>query len=580
MRSARIYLAAIGAVVAAASCLTATSEPASAEVVSPLTLRHDDAVYGGMAIGGNAVVTCPDSPVDLKTRCQASMRGEGSDNNNQFVMTRVLESGVVGTFDSSTAQVTVPSGATVSYARLFWGGNTGTYKHASGSVLKRCDTSGGDVDPAPGDPLSTAPQISVDGGSATTVAPENAVASKTTLYGPHYYTAEADVTSSFASASTGSAIDVAVGDVWAPTGQGCVGGWSVVLIYEYPGPTAEAPVRQHIHIYGGHVLQRSSDPDTTVTVKGFYRYGTKDVRGNLTAHEGDRASPGDQFRINGKSIPRNGATNNFFIGLADGATTPVEVGSPYNLGTDVDSFPASTDIIPQGATEADLTLRTRGDTYLIQELALAVPVPDLKVTKEGPSGKVAPGDTITYTVTAENISNLDYPGATFTDDLTEVLDDAEFVSSDADLGTADYSAPKLTWKGDVPAGAKAAVTYTLKINKPLSGDGKLLNDVIVGDEPGKTSNCADDTEDPACGSDITVTSPGPDPTDPTSGPGPGGPGGPGGGPGNPDVAGPGGPDGLATTGSSAPVWPLLAVGAALVLLGAGGLWFMRRRRNG
>lgn len=577
MRTARIYLAAVGAVLAAASSLTVTSAPASAEVVSPLTLRHDDAVYGGLLIGGNAVLTCPDSPADIVARCEASMRGENNDNNNQFVMTRVLESSAVGTFDSSTAQVTIPSGATVSYARLFWGGNTGTYKHSSGSLLKRCDTTGGDVDPAPGDPLSTSPEIAVDGGAATTVSPENAVASETGLNGPHYYTAEADVTSSFASASTGAPIDVAVGDVWAPTGQGCVGGWSVVLVYEYPGPNAQAPVRQHVHIYGGHVLQRSSDPDTTVTVEGFYRYGTKDVRGNLTAHEGDRASAGDQLRVNGKSIPRNGATNNYFIGLADGATTPAEVGSPYNLGTDVDNFPVSSAIIPEGATEADLTLRTRGDTYLIQELALAVPVPDLKVTKKGPSGKVVPGDTITYTVTAENISDLDYPGATFTDDLGDVLDDAEYVSSEADTGVATYEEPKLGWRGDVPAGETATITYTLRVNNPLTGDGKLLNDVIVEDEPNKTSNCEDGSEDPACVSTVPISAPGPgpDPTDPTDGPGPDGPESPGA---NPDVAG-AGSDGLATTGTATPIWPMILAGGLFVVLGAAGVWFGVRRRR-
>ncbi|GIG66443.1 DUF7927 domain-containing protein [Phytomonospora endophytica] len=574
MRSARLLLAAAAALAAVASSLTVTPEPAAAEVVSPLTLRHDDAVYGGMVIGGNAVLTCPSRPADIVARCEAAMRGESNDNNNQFVMTRVLESPEVGTFDSSTARVTIPSGAQVSYARLFWGGNTGTYRHSSGSQLQRCDTTGGDVDLAPGAPLTTAPEISVDGGAGTSVTPENAVTSAANLNGPHYYTAEGDVTSSFASASTGSPIDVAVGDVWAPTGQGCVGGWSVVLVYEYPGPTAEAPVRQHVHIYGGHVLQRSSDTDTTVKVKGFYRYGTRDVRGNLTAHEGDRASAGDQLRVNGKSVPRNGATNNYFIGLADGATTPSEVGSPYNLGTDVDNFPVTTDVIAQGDTEADLTLRTRGDTYLIQEVALAVPVPDLKVTKKGPKGPVRPGDEITYQVTAENISDLDYPGATFTDDLTDVLDDAAFVSSKADLGTATYDEPKLTWKGGVPAGGKATVTYTLRVDDPLTGDGKLLNDVVVADEPGKTSNCEDDTEDPACDSVIPISAPVGSP--PPGGPGPGGPGAPG----NPDVGAPA-PDGLATTGTSTRVWPLVAAGAAFLVLGGAGLWFgMRRRRNG
>ncbi|GAA2292991.1 hypothetical protein OKJ48_01965 [Streptomyces kunmingensis] len=30
--------------------------------------------------------------------------------------------------NSSTGRVTIPPGATVAYARLFWGGNDGTYK--------------------------------------------------------------------------------------------------------------------------------------------------------------------------------------------------------------------------------------------------------------------------------------------------------------------------------------------------------------------------------------------------------------------------------------------------------------------
>ncbi|GLZ75500.1 hypothetical protein Afil01_03070 [Actinorhabdospora filicis] len=544
--------AALAVLAVAAASVAAVPPPAAAEVAGPLTLRHDDTVYGDVLIAGDAVLGCPRSPAKAAKRCRAAMRGENGDNNNQFVMTRVKESAAVGAYDSSVARLTVPAGARVSYARLFWGGNTGTYRSAVGGLLNRCDISGADVDPAPGDPMTSAPVIAVAGGPATPVPPENAAASSESLNGPHYYTAEGDVTSLFAAAPTGSPVDIAVGDVWAPNGAGCVGGWSVAVVYEFAGPNAQAPSRRHVHIYGGHVLQRSNDAPTTVTVDGFHRYGTAPVRATLTAHEGDRAASGDQFRVNGTNIPnpRTGETRNFFAGRADGADT-VEVGSPYNLGTDVDALDLPGGVIPEGATSADLTLSTRGDTYVLQEVSLSVPVPDLLVTKTSPGGIVKPGDVVTFTITAENTGEVDYPGASFTDDLSEVLDDADWVSATADLGEAGYTAPVLRWSGDVPAGAKATVTYRLRVRDPDTGDGRLLNNVLVA-SGSLVGNCEKGSTDPACAVAVTVPGAAP-PQHGTPRPG----------------------TALAATGRAA--WILAAAGAVLIALGAAGLWLTRRR---
>ena len=570
-RLARALSVPVVAVLAAAAALGAAvfgaAPPAAAEVVSPLHLRYEHAVYGDMLTVGNAVLDCPAGPAADAARCKAAMRGENNDNNNQFVMTRPNEAALAGTFDSSAAEVTVPAGATVAHARLFWGGNTGKYKSALGStLLDRCEVSGKDVDPAPGSPSGTSPKISVDGAAATPVAPKHYATSATSANGPHYYTAEGDVTGLFAGARTGTPLSIEVGDVWAPSGMGCVGGWSIVVVYKFDAPNKVAPILRHVYVYGGHVLQRSRDAATTVDIEGFYRYGTAPVHASVTAHEGDRAATGDTFLINKVNVPNphTGATNNFFIGLADTEQHAEEVGSPYNLGTDVDNFDVPAKAIPTGATSAKLTTRTSGDTYVLQEVALSVPVPDLRITKKSPSGKVRLGDTVEYQVTVENLSDVAHPAASFTDDMTDVLDDATWVSATASAGTATYTEPELTWTGEVPAGGTVAVTYRLKINDPASGDGKLLNNVVTDDD---RASCAAGSGDPGCGGAIEIDEPG-------SGAHPGHPTQPGG-PGHGDATG---PDGLAVTGTKT-LWPLTILGAVLVAIGAAALFVSARRRR-
>ncbi|MCM1970979.1 isopeptide-forming domain-containing fimbrial protein [Streptomyces sp. G1] len=515
IRFRHVWGSALAVAGGAALLFGSLSAPAVAEVVSPFEKRYDEALYGDFVTIGNTVMGCPQAPPAEAAECAEVQRGGGTKNNNDFVARPVDAAALAapaGT--SSSARLTVPPGAEVAYARLFWGGNNGTYKLGS-NVIKRCDVSGEDVVPGPGEPLATRPVVKVGTGAAHPVALSDMVEDPAQTGGPHYYTGESDVTAAFADVATGSPVTVAVGNIWAPQGRGCVAGWSLTVVYKYPGPNEHAPERRNVYVYGGHVLQRSADPDTTVKVKGFYRTGDGPVRASATAYEGDWNTKGDQFRVNGANItnPVNGATDNFFTSSADGSLEPHHVN---NLSIDAKSFDVPATALPAGATSADLTFRTRGDTYVISQFALAVPVPDLEVKKTAaPAKSVAPGDTVTYTITAKNISSLDYPNAKLTDDLTELLDDAAFDGVvTADLGTASYTAPKLSWTGDVPQGKTATITYKVKVNDPLTGDGKLTNHVVA--ESGRT-NCEQGSKDPACTpAPPVITPPDPSPSPSTS----------------------------------------------------------------
>lgn len=249
---------------------------------------------------------------------------------------------------------------------------------------------------------------------------------------------------------------------------------------------------------------------------GFHR-GPGTVRASVTAYEGDWNTPGDKFLVDGKNVTEahTGNTDNFFVSEDDGAVSPRLVD---NLSIDAKAFDLPAGAVPPGASSADLTFSTSGDTYVPSGLAFSVPVPDLEITKTATPRTAKPGDTVTYTITARNISPLDYPNAKFSDDLTASLDDADYAGDvRTDLGKVSYEKPRIGYAGTIPAGKTATVTYSVKIKNPATGDGRLRNSVEV-ETP--RSNCGDGSEDPSCGvtPEIEKPTPTPAPTEPSQSP--------------------------------------------------------------
>ena len=116
---------------------------------------------------------------------------------------------------------------------------------------------------------------------------------------------------------------------------------------------------------------------------------------------------------------------------------------------------------------------------------MTIPVADVQVSKTADRTTTVRDDTVTYTVTVTNSGQAALTGATLTDDLTDVLDDATFVSASASTGTATFTPPTLTWTGDLPVGDTATVTYSVLVTG--LGDRTLVN-LVVAPLPG--SNCA------------------------------------------------------------------------------------------
>ena len=110
---------------------------------------------------------------------------------------------------------------------------------------------------------------------------------------------------------------------------------------------------------------------------------------------------------------------------------------------------------------------------------VTVLVPQLTIAKTADAAEVVAGGTVNYTITVTNTGQTPYTGATLTDPLTGVLDDATYGNdASATSGAVSYAAPNLTWTGDLVVGAAATITYSVTTLPSGGGDHSLLNTVV------------------------------------------------------------------------------------------------------
>ncbi|HYG83255.1 MAG TPA: GEVED domain-containing protein [Verrucomicrobiae bacterium] len=121
-----------------------------------------------------------------------------------------------------------------------------------------------------------------------------------------------------------------------------------------------------------------------------------------------------------------------------------------------------------------------------------------KAVTPAPIGPLTPGQTFTYSITAENVGTTPLTGLTITDDMTQVIDDATYNNdATATSGSVSYAAPNLSWTGDLVPGGTMTITYTVTTNNPITGDAVLFNN-IIGTGPASNCTALTTTSDPAC----------------------------------------------------------------------------------
>jgi uncharacterized repeat protein (TIGR01451 family) len=378
---------ALGALLTA-SLLATFAAPATtlgSSTIRSFTARYQTTDRGSISLIGNTLLTCSAS-----STCTDARNGTGGTiNNNDFSMVYVDVDSDAATFNSSTADLDLPAGATVLFAGLYWG--------AASSSADRDDV-----------------KFAVPGGSYQTVS-----AAQVDVTGSQY-SAVADVTSLLTALADADGT-YTVADVQALTGSNRAAGWSLVVVYQ-----DDASPLRNLTVFDGYVQINTSAPSSiTTTVSGFITpaAGTVNAEVGIVSVEGDLGLTGDQLLINGSNVANaaNPSTNVFNSSISDLGSSVTTKSPNYlnQLGFDIDLIDGSS-FIGNSDTSADLTFTTSGDVYYPSVLTFAVDVfqPQLDVPKSQSDvngGSLAIGDEIEYTVEVTNIGNDTATGVVLTD---------------------------------------------------------------------------------------------------------------------------------------------------------------------
>lgn len=317
--------------------------------------------------------------------------------------------------DSSAATLQLPTGSTVVYAELVWGGS---YSYGGEDVRPFLNTPVSLTTPAGTTAVSPDPATARQLGTPATNGRCNSGV-------PCFYVRSADVTALVQAGGPGG---YAVGGVPATQGTGenslNSAGWTLAVLYE----NFSLPVR-NLSIFTG-AEQSGAAP---AQASGFCTPPTGQLAGRLavSAIEGDASGVGDSMRF-GATAPLpdaarlfgpNNPINNFFASQINDSSGALDTSGSFGTvnhrpskntiggrqGWDV----TNVDVSPQlrsAQTVAFAQGTTSGDVYVITTLGLQIDVgaPDLSgSTVAVDKAATVVGDTLTYTIVLPNSGTID-----------------------------------------------------------------------------------------------------------------------------------------------------------------------------
>jgi large repetitive protein len=407
---------------------------------------------GGVAVAGNTLETCPQNSPGNEV-CAGN-----SYNNNDQNMVHVNVDPGGGRFNSSGANLTIPAGAHVVKAFLYWAGDLSRgvengQGSRTGSAAPGGDTPTGQPPHNADKPHqinSTYGIVRLRAGVGNTYSTINAFSqgapqarwdsvsswystapSASTPEGgsPGWaYQVRADVTNELNNAllarkvrRTGANVTmpVTVANVQAGTGLNRYAGWNLIVVWE----TSDAAYRDITLFDGFAWVQVQGGQQLVVGPLDFSGFQTP-ANGNVDAHvtvwatEGDRGITGDYLSLGNKSASctalakqRDAAhpVDNFFNSTISKSGVDVGGRSPSfsnQLGFDLATLAVPEGTIGNNQTAASLCLGTSGDTYFFGGLVFdtLIKAPNLHISKVADHTTANPGDVVNYTTTVTNPS--------------------------------------------------------------------------------------------------------------------------------------------------------------------------------
>lgn len=405
---------ALGAVLAllagVITVLTVWQSPeAEAAVQIPFTADFNAQANGAITLVGNSQLSCPASTACTTARTTAASASARSGvGNNDFAMVFVDADADPSTGNSTSADLVMPAGSTVLYAKLIWGGrrangnNVQTVSLAQAAAVKFR---------TPGATSYTALTGAVDNPNLTT----------TTDYSP--YVSQIDVTNQVRAAGNGT---YWIADMAAATGADRYAGWALAVAYRNPA----APLRD-LRIYRGfaNVNGTGAAATATVNISGFLTpaVGVVNSAVGVVAWEGDRGLVGDAMEFNGTALSdaTRPASNFFDSSVSDAGVDRTNRNPAFtnNFGFDIGRI-NTTNVLANSQTSTNIRLSTAGDTYyptmVTTQIDLFSPAfnPVSKtVTNLNGNSPAKVGDTLQYQISLTNTGSDPADNSVLTDNL-------------------------------------------------------------------------------------------------------------------------------------------------------------------
>ncbi|GGI46601.1 hypothetical protein GCM10008018_17910 [Paenibacillus marchantiophytorum] len=330
--------------------------------------------------------------------------------------------------NSSSAVLSFPTGSTVLYAELIWGG---TYIDNGEDNSAFINDAVNFISPAGSNAVLPDPTTSFEVLLSTASGFPNTFA----------YVRSADVTDLVFAGGAGTyTTGGVVGTLSIPDPTSNNAGWTLGVVYQ----NASLPLRNLSLRVTADVIRSTSGP-VSVVVNGFATPFTGPLSGRALfgAQEGDANKSGDQALFGPTSSSQtalsgpNNFSTNFFASQINGDDGTLNTlgtfgnrnqinGTPgTNIvggrqGWDITNVDISSTLV-NTQTSAVLTLTTSGDGYLVNSNAIqvAINMPAITVIKNSDHAEAIVGDTITYTVDVENTSLSDATSVMFFDNIPD-----------------------------------------------------------------------------------------------------------------------------------------------------------------
>ena len=354
---------------------------ADAALIRPFTQVFSAQTNGSLQVTGNTMLTC-----GTALACTQAQNGSVASSNNNFVMLPLDVDGDASTARSSSADLTIPVGARVLYAGLFWG----AARTAGASGTAASGTPGTIKFRTPGQTGYTS--LSADRVDTNTLATSD-------------YSAYRNVTSLVQGAGAGTYWSA---DMVAATGTDRYAGWSLVVALEDP----TAPLRD-LSVFSGYATVTGTTETVDTSISGFLtpQSGAVGARFGTVTYEGDAGLTGDYMQVGTTRLADGQSPSaNFFGSRITSGGANLANRNPNglnNLGVDAKVVDAP-GVLPNGATSANVRFATAGDFYYPAAITTQVDLfaPTIQgsksVTNLSGNSPAKVGDVLEYSLTFSN----------------------------------------------------------------------------------------------------------------------------------------------------------------------------------